>query len=186
MPISIDKMSFDVLISTEQIQERVRELGERISQDYEGMNPILMVVLNGGFVFASDLMRAIRIPCEVDFIKISSYGDELHTSGEVKMKKDYDSLVGGRHLIVVEDIVDSGLSISFLKQKFSMQAPASVRFATLLHKPENSSLGFDLDYVGFPIGPEFVIGYGLDYKQNWRNLPAIYVRVDGREGGKRS
>ncbi len=186
MPISIDKMSFDVLISTEQIQERVRELGERISQDYEGLNPILMVVLNGGFVFASDLMRAIRIPCEVDFIKISSYGDELHTSGEVKMKKDYDSLVGGRHLIVVEDIVDSGLSVSFLKQKFSMQAPASVRFATLLHKPENSSLGFDLDYVGFPIGPEFVIGYGLDYKQNWRNLPAIYVRVDGREGGKRS
>jgi hypoxanthine phosphoribosyltransferase len=181
MPLTIDKMSFDVLISRKQIEQRVRELGEQITQEYRGKNPILMIVLNGGFVFGSDLMRVIDTPCEVDFIKISSYGDDLSSSGEVKMKKDYDSLVGGRHVLVIEDIVDSGLSISFLKHKFELQQPASVRFASLLHKPDNSRLSFELDYVGFDIGPEFVIGYGLDFKQNWRNLPEIYVRVDGRQ-----
>jgi len=184
MPLTIDKMSFDVLIDRTRIHERVRELGEQVSRDYEGKNPILMIVLNGGFVFGADLLRVITVPCEVDFIKISSYGDELSTSGEVKMKKDYDSLVAGRHILVVEDIVDSGLSVSFLKQKFSLQAPASVAFATLLHKPDNSRLSFTLDYVGFEIGPEFVIGYGLDFRQNWRNLPEILVRVDGRNGGR--
>ncbi|MDP2360214.1 MAG: hypoxanthine phosphoribosyltransferase [bacterium] len=186
MPLTIEKMNFDVLISRSQIEERVRVLGRRISEDYKGLNPILMIVLNGGFVFGADLMRAIDVPCEVDFIKISSYGDELSSSGEVKMKKDYDSLVGGRHILVVEDIVDSGLSVSFLRQKFSLQAPASVRFATLLHKPDNSRLSFDLDYVGFEIGPEFVIGFGLDFRQNWRNLPEIYVRVDGRDSGRKA
>lgn len=179
--VTIDNMVFDVLIDTEQIRAKVAELGRRISKDYEGLNPILMIVLNGGFIFGSDLMRAIDTPCEVDFIKISSYGDEMSSSGEVKMKKDYDCLVSGRHIVVVEDIVDSGLSLSFLKRKFEIQQPASVRFASLLHKPDNSSLDFELDYVGFEIGPEFVIGYGLDYKQNWRNLPAIYVRVEGGE-----
>lgn len=181
MQLTVDKMSFDVLISRQQIEQRVRELGERITRDYRDKNPILMIVLNGGFIFGADLLRAIDTPVEVDFIKISSYGDALHSSGEVKMKKDYDSLVGGRHIIVVEDIVDSGLSVSFLKHKFELQQPASVAFATLLHKPDNSRLDFELDYVGYEIGPEFVIGYGLDYKQNWRNLPAIYVRVDGRD-----
>jgi len=181
MQLTVDKMSFDVLISRQQIDQRVHELGERITRDYRDKNPILMIVLNGGFMFGADLLRAIDTPVEVDFIKISSYGDALHSSGEVKMKKDYDCLVGGRHVIVVEDIVDSGLSVSFLKHKFELQQPASVAFATLLHKPDNSRLDFGLDYVGFEIGPEFVIGYGLDYKQNWRNLPAIYVRVDGRD-----
>jgi hypoxanthine phosphoribosyltransferase len=179
--LTIENMDFAVLIDAERIRERVRELGSQISRDYKGLNPILMIVLNGGFIFAADLMRQLEMPCEVDFIKISSYGDELSSSGEVKMKKDYDSLVSGRHLLVIEDIVDSGLSLSFLKQKFELQHPASVKFATLLHKPDNSTLDFSLDYVGFEIGPEFVIGYGLDYKQNWRNLPAIHVRVDGRE-----
>jgi len=179
--VTIENMDFDVLVGRERIAERVRELGRQISEDYRGLNPILMVVLNGGFIFGADLMREIDSPCEVDFIKISSYGDEMSTSGEVKMKKDYDSLVAGRHILVIEDIVDSGLSLSFLKRKFELQQPASVRFATLLHKPDNSRLDFGLDYVGFEIGPEFVVGYGLDYRQNWRNLPAIYVRVDGRE-----
>lgn len=179
--VTIDNMDFDVLIGQERIRERVAELGRTISKYYEGLDPILIIVLNGGFIFGADLMRAMDMPCEVDFIKLSSYGDEMASSGEVKMKKDYDSLVSGRHLLVVEDIVDSGLSLSFLKRKFELQQPASVKFATLLHKPDNSRLDFELDYVGFEIGPEFVIGYGLDYKQNWRNLPAIYVRVDGRE-----
>ncbi len=181
MSLRIENMTFDVLIDRQRIAERTRELAAQINRDYEGKNPILIIVLNGGFIFGADLMKELNIPCEVDFIKLSSYGDEMTTSGEVKMKKDYDSLVSGRHIIVVEDIVDSGLSLSFLKKKFSMQEPAGVRFATLLHKPENSRLDFELDYVGFEIGPEFVIGYGLDYKQNYRNLPEIYVRVDGRD-----
>ncbi len=176
--LQIEGMTFRVLLDVQTLQKRVSELGEQISRDFEGRNPILMVVLNGSFIFASDLMRAIRIPCEVDFIKISSYGDEMVSSGEIKMKKDYDALVNGRHLIVVEDIVDSGLSLQFLKRKFEMQDPASVSFITLLHKPDNSRLDFKLDYVGFPIGSEFVLGYGLDYKQNWRNLCAVYVRQE--------
>ncbi|MCA9782026.1 MAG: hypoxanthine phosphoribosyltransferase [Calditrichaeota bacterium] len=174
--LHVDGMTFGVLLDEETIARRVRELGEQISRDYEGQNPILMIVLNGGFIFGSDLIRRISIPCEVDFIKISSYGDELQSSGEIKMKKDYDALVAGRHLIVVEDIVDSGLSLSFLKNKFSLQQPASLAFATLLHKPDNSRLEFPLEYVGFEIGSEFVLGYGLDYRQNWRNLPEVYVR----------
>jgi hypoxanthine phosphoribosyltransferase len=184
MGLSVDKMNFEVLVSRERIDQRVRELGRQITRDYEGKNPILMIVLNGGFVFGADLLRNIDTPCEVDFIKISSYGDQLSSSGEVKMKKDYDSLVGGRHILVVEDIVDSGLSVSFLKHKFELQQPASVRFVSLLHKPDNSRLAFELDYVGFEIGPEFVIGFGLDYKQNWRNLPAIYVRDEGRNSAQ--
>jgi len=179
-PILIDKMKFDVMFSEEAILKRVAELAKQINEDYKDLNPIFMIVLNGSFIFGSDLMRCMDIPCEVDFIKISSYGDEMVSSGEIKMKKDYDCLVKGRHLIVVEDIVDSGLSLTFLKQKFEIQSPASVRFVTLLHKPENSSLDFNLDYVGFDIGPEFVLGYGLDYKQNYRNLRSVYVRVDDK------
>jgi hypoxanthine phosphoribosyltransferase len=178
--LTIDKMTFDVMFSEESIHERIAEMGKEISAKYKGLNPILMIVLNGGFIFGSDLMRSLDIDCEVDFIKISSYGDAMSSSGEIKMKKDYDALVKDRHVIVVEDIVDSGLSLTFLKRKFELQDPASVAFATLLHKPSNSSLDFDLDYVGFDIGPEFVLGYGLDYKQKWRNLRSVYVRVDNK------
>jgi hypoxanthine phosphoribosyltransferase len=176
--LKIDNMDFEILMDRQMIQEKVNEIAAKIDQDFKGKNPILMIVLNGSFIFGSDLMRALTIDCEVDFIKISSYGDEMTSSGEVKMKKDYDCLVHNRHLIVIEDIVDSGLSLSFLKRKFSLQDPASVSFVTLLHKPENSKLEFELDHVGFEIGNEFVLGYGLDYKQKWRNLPDVYVRVD--------
>jgi hypoxanthine phosphoribosyltransferase len=179
-PLLIDKMQFEVKFSEAVIQQRVRELGQELNKKFEGLNPIFMIVLNGSFIFGSDLMRCMDIPCEVDFIKISSYGDEMLSSGEIKMKKDYDCLVKNRHVIVVEDIVDSGLSLSFLKRKFELQDPASVSFVTLLHKPDNSSLSFNLDYVGFDIGPEFVLGYGLDYKQNYRNLRSVYVRVDDK------
>ncbi len=174
--VHVDNMTFQVLFSPEEIRQRVQELGAEISRRYDGLNPILMVVLNGSFIFASDLMRSLDIACEVDFIKISSYGNEMTSSGEIKMKKDYDALVKGRHLLVIEDIVDSGLSLQFLKRKFELQDPSSVAFVTLLHKPENSRLDFKLDFVGFDIGSEFVLGYGLDYQQNWRNLPAVYVR----------
>ncbi len=176
--LHIDNMTFEVLIDRTRIAERVRELAQELSADFAGKNPILMIVLNGGFVFGADLLRALDIDCEVDFIKISSYGDEMTTSGEVKMKKDYDCLVHDRHIVVVEDIVDSGLSLSFLKRKFELQDPASISFVSLLHKPANSRLDFELNYVGFEIGEEFVLGYGLDYRQNWRNLPDIYVRVE--------
>ncbi len=176
--LTIDNMSFEILLERERIQERVRELAAEITRDYREKNPILMGVLNGGFIFTADLMRSLDFPCEVDFIKISSYGDDMSSSGEVKMKKDYDSLVMDRHILVVEDIVDSGLSVAFLKQKFELQQISSFSVVTLLHKPENSKLEFDLEYVGFEIGQEFVVGYGLDYQQNWRNLHDIYVRVE--------
>jgi hypoxanthine phosphoribosyltransferase len=173
--IAIEDMKFRVMISEEELQKRVAEIANQISRDYAGKNPILVGVLNGAFMFLADLMKYITIECEVDFIKISSYGDEMTSSGEVKMRKDYDALVHNRHVLIVEDIVDSGVSISFLREKFELQNTASTRFVSLLLKEETARLDFELDYVGFRIPSEFVIGYGLDFKQNYRNLPAIYV-----------
>ncbi len=175
--LEVDGMRFSILLTEEQLQERIAALAADVSRDYEGMNPILVGVLNGAFMFLGDLMKYITIECEVDFIKISSYGDELSSSGEVKMRKDYDALVHERHVIIVEDIVDSGTSVNFLREKFDLQNTASTRFLTLLYKEETAQIDFELDYVGFRIPPEFVIGYGLDYKQNYRNLPAIYSMI---------
>ena len=173
--IHIDDMKFRIMISEQKLQERIAEMAQEISRDYADKNPILVGVLNGAFMFLGDLMKRMTIDCEVDFIKISSYGDKMVSSGEVKMRKDYDALVHGRHVIIIEDIVDSGISLSFLKEKFQIQNTASTRFASLLFKEETARLDFELDYVGFRIPSDFVIGYGLDYKQNYRNLPAIYV-----------
>jgi hypoxanthine phosphoribosyltransferase len=173
--IVIDDMNFRILLTRQQIQQRVEELGKEISQAYGNLNPIFIGVLNGAFIFLADLMRAVSIPCEMDFIKLSSYGDEQTSSGEVKMIKDYDALVHDRHVIIVEDIVDSGLSISFLREKFRLQNTASIRFCTLLLKPESAQVDFPLDFVGFRIPPEFVVGYGLDHRQKYRNLGSIYI-----------
>ncbi len=178
--LSIEGMKFRVLIDEQELKERVAALAFELSRDYAGKNPILVGVLNGSFMFLSDLMKHMTIDCEVDFIKISSYGSEMTSSGEVKMRKDYDALVSGRHVIIVEDIVDSGISISFLREKFELQHTASTRFISLLLKEETAKLDFEMDYVGFRIPPNFVIGYGLDYKQNYRNLPAVYV-LDSEE-----
>lgn len=166
---------FRILISEEKIEKRLRELGRQITEDYRDKNPIMIGVLNGGFIFMADIVRHVEIDLEVDFIKISSYGNATTSSGEVKMLKDINAEVNGRHILVVEDIVDTGLSIRFLQKKFLELEPASLKFVSFLLKKDNAQVENSIDYVGFEIPNEFVVGYGLDHKQILRNLPAIYV-----------
>ncbi len=166
---------FRTLLSQDEIGQRIREMGAQITEDYRGLQPIMIGVLNGAFLFMADLIRHVEIDLEVDFIKISSYGDAKVSSGEVKMLKDINAQIQGRHVLLVEDIVDTGLSIRFLHEKFMAVKPASLKFVSLLIKRENVKTDIPIDYVGFEIPNEFVIGYGLDYKQILRNLPAVYV-----------
>jgi len=159
----------------ETIQDRVAEMGRQITEDYAGRTPILVSVLNGAFMFTADLMRGITIDCEVDFIKLSSYGAEKVSSGEVRELKSVDADLEGRDVLIVEDIVDTGLTMDFMKERLAEYRPASLRVATLLHKPEATEPDLTLDYVGFQIPDLFVIGYGLDYGQLARNLRSIYI-----------
>lgn len=164
-----------LLLSKEEIRNKVRELGKQISKDYAGLCPILIGVLNGSFIFCADLFREISIDCEVDFIKISSYGEGTETSGMIKLKKDIDAHLQGRHVIVVEDIVDSGYSINYLRERIERVRPKSLKFVSLLVKEDTARTEYKIDYVGFNIPNRFVVGYGLDFAQKFRNLPAIYV-----------
>ena len=164
-----------LLLSKEEIRNKVRELGKQISKDYAGLCPILIGVLNGSFIFCADLFREISIDCEVDFIKISSYGEGTETSGMIKLKKDIDAHLQGRHVIVVEDIVDSGYSINYLRERIERVRPKSLKFVSLLVKEVTARTEYKIDYVGFNIPNRFVVGYGLDFAQKFRNLPAIYV-----------
>jgi len=166
---------YEVLLSKDVIEAKVRELGAQLSHDYAGMCPILIGVLNGSFIFCADLFRQITIDCEVDFIKISSYGEAMETSGEVKLRKDIDAHLSGRHVIVVEDIVDSGYSVNYLREKLQASRPKSLRFVSLLLKEGTARTDFEIDYIGFRIPNKFVVGYGLDYAQKFRNLPAVYT-----------
>jgi hypoxanthine phosphoribosyltransferase len=168
---------FTLFLSEATIQKRVKELAAQINRDYEGKIPIFIGILNGSFIFFSDLIREITVDCEVDFLKLSSYGDAKISSGQVKLLKDLNCQVTGRDIIVVEDVVDSGLSIDFMKKLVMKEHPASFRVVTLLLKKSVAKVSFPIDYVGFEIPPEFVIGYGLDYAQKVRNLRAIYRLV---------
>lgn len=163
------------IISADEIQSRIKELGKQISDDYVDKCPIIIGVLNGAFVFMSDLIREVTIDCEVDFIKISSYGNQMRSSGNIKLTKNIDCDVRDRHVIVVEDIVDSGRSIQYLERMFEEHEPRSVKFVSLLLKKGGALVNFHIDYVGFEISNEFVVGYGLDFAQKMRNLPSIYV-----------
>jgi len=167
--------SFRLYLDREVLDERITEMGREFSAEYAGRTPILISVLNGAFMFTADLMRAIDIDCEVDFIKLSSYGDEKVSSGQVRELKSIDADLDGRDVIVVEDIVDTGLSMQFMLNRLAGLNPASVRVATLLHKPSSTEPDLRLHYVGFEIPDLFVIGYGLDYGQIARNLPDIYI-----------
>ena len=166
---------FKPLLTEEKIQERIKELGDQITKDYEGKLPILIGILNGSFLFLSDLVKNIKIHCEIDFFKLSSYGDEKISSGKVKLLKELNADISERHIIVVEDIVDSGLSIKFIKDLLESHNPASFRIASLLVKPNSLKYKLKIDYIGFEIPNEFVIGYGLDYAQKYRNLNSIYA-----------
>lgn len=165
---------FEPFISKEEIQTRVAALGAQLTKDFHGKRPIFIGVLNGAFVFLSDLMRHISMPCEIDFLKLSSYGDEKVSSGTVTSLKEIDADIEGRHIILVEDIVDTGLSMNYLTDKLQLQDPVSVAVVTLLHKKAATKYDVQLDYVGFEIPDEFVLGYGLDYAQEGRNLAQIY------------
>ncbi|MCA1803136.1 MAG: hypoxanthine phosphoribosyltransferase [Rhodothermaceae bacterium] len=166
---------FKILIHQDELQRRTAELGAKISEDYKDKKPIFIGVLNGAFIFMADLLRYIDIPCEVDFYKLSSYGDEKVSSGMVTERKDIDADIEGRHIILVEDIVDTGLSANYIINIVEKKKPASVALVSLLHKPDAVKYHVDVDYVGFNIETLFVLGYGLDYAQEGRNLPHIYV-----------
>ena len=166
---------FRIYLDQETLHRRVQEIGDQISRDYEGQRPILIGVLNGAFMFLADLMRSISIECEVDFLKLSSYGAQKISSGVVHELKKIDAELQGRHVIVVEDIIDTGLSMKYILDRLLEYQPASVRTATLLHKADATRVPVPLDYVGFSIENLFVIGYGLDYGQLGRNLPAVYI-----------
>jgi len=161
------------------IRSRVAEMGAQITEDYADTTPILVSVLNGAFMFTADLMRGIDTDCEIDFIKLSSYGAAKVSSGEVHELKSVDADLGGRDVLIVEDIVDTGLSMDFMKERLLEYDPASLRVATLLHKPTATEPDLTLDYVGFQIPDLFVIGYGLDYGQLARNLSDIYILDEG-------
>lgn len=157
------------------LQTRIQEMGHEITEDYAETTPILVSVLNGAFMFTADLMRTIHTDCEIDFIKLSSYGAAKVSSGEVHELKSVDADLQGRDVLIVEDIVDTGLSMEFMKDRLQEYSPASLRVATLLHKPTATEPDLILDYVGFRIPDLFVIGYGLDYGQLGRNLSDIYI-----------
>jgi hypoxanthine phosphoribosyltransferase len=170
-----------VLVPSDDIQEKVRELGERITQDYRGEKLLLVGILRGAVVFLSDLMRHLQLPCEIDFMDISSYGTGTQSSGVVRILKDLEEDITGRHVLIVEDIVDTGLTLSYLLRSLQARKPASLEICALLTKPSRRQVDLSVKYLGFEVPDEFVIGYGIDYAGAYRNLPDI--RVLARDGG---
>lgn len=165
----------NVLLTEQELAAKVNELGSQISQDYKGKNLMMVSVLKGSVVFMADLMRAITVPCEIDFMSVSSYGGGTKTSGVVKIMKDLDINLEGRDLLIVEDILDSGLTLSYIKSLLLERKPNSIKLCTLLDKPERRKADIKADYIGFAVPDEFVVGYGLDYNEKYRNLPYIGV-----------
>ncbi len=164
-----------ILISKEEIEEKVKELGEQISKEYEGKQPLMVCVLKGAVLFMSDLSRYLTIPVEMDFMAVSSYGASTESSGVVRILKDLDATIEGRDIIIVEDIIDSGLTLSYLIDLLHRRNVQSIKVVTLLDKPHRRTVDLKPDFCGFTIPDEFVVGYGLDYAEKYRNLPYIGV-----------
>lgn len=162
-----------LVIGEDELRERVTELGRQIAADYAGKPPLLVGVLKGAFVFMSDLCRAIDLPVEFDFMAVASYGSSTRTSGVVRIVKDLDLDLAGRHVLLVEDIVDSGLTLSYLRRNLAARGPASLAVCSLLVRDGEGVDDLDLTYVGFRVPPDFVVGYGLDLDQRYRNLPFV-------------
>ena len=175
----LERAVTEVLIEPEALQHRVAELGEEISADYAGRDLLLVGVLKGAVFFMADLMRHLTIPCEIDFMAISSYGDSTDSSGVVRILKDLDINIEGRHVLVVEDIIDSGLTLSYLIRNLEAREPSTLEICALLTKPERREIDVPVRYVGFEIPNRFVIGYGLDYSELYRNLPYVGVLDPG-------
>jgi hypoxanthine phosphoribosyltransferase len=163
----------EALVPEEQLQRRVRELAEEISRDYDGKDLFLVGVLKGAVFFLSDLMRAIEVPCEVDFMAVASYGSSTDSSGVVRILKDLDATIEGRDVLIVEDIIDSGLTLSYLLRTLKAREPRSLEVCALLTKPDRRKVELPIRYTGFEIPNKFAIGYGLDHAERYRNLPYV-------------
>ena len=164
-----------VLLSEEEISGRVEALGKQISEDYQGKNLLMISVLKGSIVFMADLMRSLTVPAAIDFMAVSSYGSGTKSSGVVKIVKDIDIDLEGKDVLIVEDILDSGMTLAYLKELLERRNPASIRIVTLLDKPSRRKAGVKPDYCGFEVPDEFLIGYGLDYAEKYRNIPYIGI-----------
>ena len=166
-----------ILLSEEEIQNRVQEMGRQIAWDYRGKNPAMVCILKGAIMFYTDLLRATQIPLSMDFMAVSSYGKSTKSSGEVEIRKDLSHSIENRHVIIVEDIIDSGFTLTYLTRMLAARGASSIAICTLLDKPSRRAPGITLksDYYGFEVPDEFVVGYGLDYNEDYRNLPYIGV-----------
>lgn len=168
----------ELLFPRETIGRRVKELAEQISKDYEGRELLLVGILKGAFIFMADLIRGMSIPCRVDFVRVASYGDGSRSSGEVRITKDLETPIAGMDVLIVEDIIDTGLTLSHLLNVLRERQPASVRVCAFLDKPERRRVPFTAEYVGFTIPDAFVVGYGLDFNENFRFLPDVCMLKD--------
>lgn len=169
----MDDITKEVLVSEEELKKRVRELGEKIKEDYEGKDLMLVGILKGATIFMADLARCIDLPLTLEFLAVSSYGNSTESSGIVRIIKDLDSDVKGKHILIVEDIIDTGLTLSYITDNLKKRGAESVKICTLLDKPERRKVDVPVDYRGFIIPDEFVVGYGIDYAEQYRNLPYI-------------
>lgn len=174
----------EVYFTEQQLAEKVAELGARITEDYRDRNPLIVSVLKGFYVFMADLTRRIQTPCNIDFMVVSSYGKGTKTSGEVQIIKDIEQPIDGRDLLIVEDILDSGVTLNYLMQVLMARGANSIRLCTLLSKPARHKVHVPIDYLGFEIPDEFVVGYGLDYAEKYRNLPYIGILKPSIYGGE--
>ena len=172
-----------ILITEEETKKRIAELAEEINRDYEGKEYTMVVTLRGAVMFFADLFRQLTGNVDCDFIAVSSYGATTHTTGEVKMSKDLSSPIKNKHIIIVEDIIDTGITLSYLKKLLAAREPASLKVCSFLDKPSRREVEIEGDYIGFKIPNEFVIGYGLDYDQKYRNLPDVCVLASEVYGG---
>lgn len=178
----------EVLVTSEDIQKKIQEIGGRITADYAGEKLLLVGILNGSVVVLSDLMRHIRLPCEIEFMDVSSYGAGTTSSGEVRIVKDLDRDVTGRHVLIVEDIVDTGLTLSHLLESLRSRGVSTLEICTLLSKPSRREVDVEIKYLGFEVPDEFVVGYGIDYAGSYRNLPDVCIlkpEVFGEKNGTR-
>src|ERR1700744_3048327 len=182
LPEFVPPGTMDILFSKEQIAERVRALGKEISEEYAGQSIVLIGVLKGAAIFLADLARSIQVDNTFDFVAVSSYGRARVSSGAVKLIKDIDNPIEGRHVILVEDILDTGLTLSYLRSMMLQHKPASLKIATCLDKPERRLVPIEADYVGFSIPNEFVIGYGMDYAERYRNVEDIRIMPEKPPG----
>lgn len=165
----------EILFNEYELSEKVKELGQRISEEYKGKDLLIVGVLKGSVLFASDLIKSINIPCEIDFMAVSSYGDSTESSGVVRILKDLDHSIEGKHVLLVEDIVDSGITLNYLLKYLKARRAESIEIVSLLNKPERRKADINVKYIGFEVPNEFVVGYGIDYAEKYRNLPYIGI-----------